>query len=56
MKDKYREFEEIKIYFRIPFTMYWLGRIQGECRHEWSKLYLFVKEFDCENWYFKIVH
>ena len=35
---------EIKIYFRIPFTMYFVGKEMMVWR--WSKLYLYRKEFD----------
>ena len=43
----------LKIYFRLPFTAYFLGRINQGCKHEWSKLYLFVKEFGATGWYWK---
>lgn len=35
---------DLRIYFRIPFTMYFVGK----CRWnggEWSKCYLFTREF-----------
>ncbi len=46
MKESY----ECKIYFRILFTIYWVGRIvQGSCNkcdhYCYEKLSLFTKEF-----------
>ena len=36
----------VKIYFRIPFTMYFIGRIIIKEENYKSKLYLFTKRFD----------
>ena len=45
----------LKIYFRIPFSGYWLGRYQLGCKHEWSLLYLWEKKFNHEGYYFERV-
>ncbi len=59
MKTEYDTSEQginVFIYFRIPFTAYWLGKIAGECRHERSKFYLFVKDFVCTGWKWKMIY
>ena len=47
---------EIAIYFRIPFTMYFLGKVRGKCEHDWSKFYFFIKDFDYEGYKWKLVN
>ena len=46
--------KELKIYFRIPFFAYFVGRewwdspsiVRGRKSYKWSPLYLYRKEFD----------
>lgn len=46
--------KDIKIYFRIPFTMYFIGRTFYE-EQIWSKLFLFRKLWDGEKYVWKII-
>jgi hypothetical protein len=44
---------ELKIYFRIPFTVYFVGRVLRKIT--WSKLCLFRKVFEYGNYFYEIV-
>ena len=51
-KRKWNDYDyKCDIWFRIPFTIYWVGRIQLGCKHEWSKLMLFTREFGNGDYY-----
>ena len=57
-KDRIVEPYDCKIYIRIPFTIYWVGRmVRGccrSCRHQcYYKISLFTREFDSAGYYWK---
>ena len=54
--NEYADYDcRIQIWIRVPFTMYFLCRLQGECKHEWSKFYLAVKVLRDKGYTFKII-
>jgi len=49
------ENKSVKIYFRIPFTMYFLGRSYIKEENYKSKLWLITKRFDRGVYYWNII-
>jgi len=45
----------VKIYFRIPFTMYFVGKSFIEEDNYVSKLFLFTKRFELGKYYWNII-
>jgi hypothetical protein len=47
------ENNRIKIYFRIPFTIYFVGRTKPE--NEWSPLKILTKRFEKGKYYWNVI-